>query len=370
MRIRRKRKSERKKDLRDKYKREELKKKRVINDELKDGGRKSRRVTPGSTTANPGSQTGSQSSLYVGGEGNRGKYKIGREYYKKDSVIESEKLKEIRRKKQKIDDKQEKRRKSKRIKQRTSRAIRPARRVIRGIGKVTKKSITQTIKAPDKTTRMMEDDFNAMGVAEKGITYLLKKVAGMFAKAAAFLFQSALNGFLTIFGPAIVLDIIVVIFLIYVINWSPWATYFVMDLGTTISGSVDQEEEQEYPDIYTYVEGRLRFRTVLIMSEKQEENPYAELTADELTEDVVYDAVVVTYAIASSEEIYGSDISVWISSEEGTKKIDELAKDMVYAKNDKIKYRSLEKIKEMSKYEELLSDIEAYEEVVKEEKDD
>lgn len=363
MRYKKKSRSERKKDLREKYRREDLKKKRVINDDLRDRERKSRRVSAPSSsdTISTNSRINSASSTKS--------RKIGTEYYGRD-IVESEKLKEIRKKKQKLDIKQEKRSKSKRIKHHTSRAIRPARRVIKGVNNIAKKGISETIKAPDKATRMMEDDFNAMGVAEKGMVYLLKKVAGIFAKAAAFLFQSALNGFLTIFGPGVLLYTVVVIFMIYVINWSPFASYFVMDLGSTLAGSTDQEEEQEYPDIYTYVEGRLRFRTVSLMSEKQEENPDVELKADELTEDVVYDAVVVTYAIASSEEIYGSDISVWISSEEGTKKIDEFAKDMVYFKNDKIKYRSLEKIKEMSKYEELLSDIEAYEEVVKEEKDD
>lgn len=363
MRYKKKRRSERKKDLREKYRREDLKKKRVINDDLGDRERKSRRV---SASVSSDASTNNSINLATGTKSRR----IATERNIGNSRTESEKLKEIRKKKQKLDIKKEKQSKSKRIKHHTSRAIRPARRVINGTNNIAKKGISETIKAPDKATRMMEDDFNAMGVAEKGMVYLLKKVAGMFAKAVAFLFQSALNGFLTIFGPAIVLDIIVVIFLIYVINWSPFASYFVMDLGATLSGTTDQKEEEENPNIYTYVEGRLRFRTVSIMSEKQEENPDAELTSDELTEDVVYDAVVVAYAMASSEEIYGSDILTWINSEDGTKKIDELAKDMVYVKDNKIKYRNLEKIKEMSKYEELLSDIEAYEEVVKEEKDD
>lgn len=369
MRIRRKRKSERKRELREKYKREELKKKRIINDELKNKDKKGGRGSGNGleTSVSSISRCSNNRTNYSYSTKSR---KVDKEYYRVGDKLKSEKLDHIRDKKNKLKQKEELKRASQKRKKRFKRFTRPIRRIEKTLITAGNNTLKQTVHAPDKVTRMMQDDFDAMGVVEKGMVYFLKKVTRLFAKVAVFLLQSAIKGFLLIFGPAIALNIIVVIFLIYIINWSPFSSNFAMDLGATLSGSAEQEEEFESTDIYTFIEGRLRFRTVSIMLEKQEENSDAELTAEELTEEVVYGAVVVTYAIASGEEIYGSDILAWINSEEGTEKIDELAKDMVYVKKDKIKYYSLDKIKEMDKYEEFLSDIEAYEEVVKEERDD
>lgn len=92
MRYKKKRRSERKKDLREKYRREDLKKKRVINADLGDRERKSRRV----------SAPGSPDTVLTNNRINLTKSRrIGTEYYGRN-IVESEKLKEIRKKKQKL----------------------------------------------------------------------------------------------------------------------------------------------------------------------------------------------------------------------------------------------------------------------------